>query len=60
MSRREADGARIIGDVVEADRPGVVDQRAQHAATLGQVADGGHLLGRHAHVDELLEPAAVG
>ena len=58
MPRREADRPRIVTDVGQTDRPRIVDERTEHPAALGEVADRGHRLRRHAHVDELLEAAA--
>ena len=43
--------------MLEPDRPRIVDERAEHPAALGEVADRSDHLGRHAHVDELLEAA---
>ena len=57
MSRREPDRPRIVADVLQPDRPRIVDERPEHPAALGEVTDGGHRLGRHAHVDELLQAA---
>ena len=39
MARRKADGAWIVGQIVETQRPGVGDQRAEDAAPARQVAD---------------------
>ena len=50
---READRGRVVVNVVKSDRAGLVDEHAQHAATLRQVADlfAGGLV--DAFVDEL-------
>ena len=56
MVGREADGARIVGDRLEPQRPGVGDQRAEDAATARKVADPRRGLGVDAGVDEALEP----
>ena len=44
----------------EANRPRVVDERSEQAASLGQVPDRLHELGRHPDMDELLQPAICG
>ena len=36
---READGPRVVGDGVQPDRLRLLDERAEHAAPGGQVAD---------------------
>ena len=39
MVRREADRARIVGEVVEAQRLRVLDQRAENATATWELAD---------------------
>ena len=46
--------------MLQPDRPRIVDERPEHPAALGEVADRGHRLGWHAHVDELLQAAPRG
>jgi hypothetical protein len=60
MSWWEADGTGIVGEVLESNRVGIIDQRTEEAPALGKVADGRHLLGRHPDVDECLETAMLG
>ena len=58
MVRREADRARIVGEVVEAQRLGVVDQRAEDATASWELADRILRLGIDAGDDEPLERLA--
>ena len=53
MVRRKADRSRVVGDVVEPDGFWVVDQHAENAQPLGQVADLRAHLFIDAFVDEL-------
>ena len=55
MAGREADGARVLGQIVQAQRAGVGDQRAEDAASAGQVADDRPCLVVDAVRDEALE-----
>jgi hypothetical protein len=53
----EADRRHVLGDVVQPQRFGVVDQPAQHALALRQVADGADRGVVHAGVQEPDQPA---
>ena len=55
MARRKADGARVFRQIVEAQRPGIGDQRAENAAPARQVADHSPRLVVDAVRDEPLE-----
>ena len=58
MARREADRARILGDVGEAQRLPVADQDAEDPAAARQITDRRARLLVDADGDELLEPRA--
>ena len=60
MVDREAGRPGVRPEVVEADGLGVRDQRAEHTATAGEMADGIRGLGREPDVDELIEGGTVG
>jgi hypothetical protein len=57
--RRQADRAGVLGDVVQPQGPGVVDQHAEDAAADRDVPDGRPLGGRHAGGDELGDDAVA-
>ncbi|MEZ5124228.1 MAG: hypothetical protein R2736_22120 [Solirubrobacterales bacterium] len=59
MAVREAVRARVVGDVVEAQRPRVADQHPENATAVGQVADRAVGLGIDADGQEALELAAL-
>ena len=56
MARREADRARILAEVVEPKRPGVLDESAEDPPADGQVTDLLRCGLVEATVDEALEP----
>jgi len=56
----KADGARILGEIVKAQRPGVSDQQAQDPAPLRRVPDLQLDFVAHAVGDEPLEASAGG
>src|SRR5204862_6217201 len=60
MPGRKADRARILADLVEAQRPRVADQHAEDAAARRQVADLPPRLRVDAGGDEALEARAAG
>ena len=55
----EADRRGMAGDVGDADRVRMVDDRAEKPASSRKVPDNGNLLWRHADIDELLEAAVL-
>ena len=59
MVGREADRARVVAEVVEAQRLGVMDQDAEDAAPVRQLADRFVLLAVDAGGDEALECLAL-
>ena len=57
MPGREADGQRVLADVVEDQRPGVVDEHPEHTLPGGEAGDPGDLVGadpEEREVDDLL------
>ncbi len=60
MVGREAGRPGIRPEVVEADGLGVRDQRAEHTATAGEMADGIRVFDREPDVDELIQGGAIG
>jgi hypothetical protein len=57
--RREADRARVLGDVVEPQRPGVIDQHPEDAAPNRDLADRRPLGVAEARRDELGDGAVA-
>ena len=60
MAGREADGARILGEIVQAQRVGIADEDAEDPAAGRQVADGGLRLRVDPRRQEPLEARAGG
>ena len=60
MPGGHAERARVGADVVQAQRPRVVDEQAEHAAALGRVADDPAALVVDPAGDEPRDPLAVG
>ena len=59
VAEREAVRARVVGDVVQPQRPGVLDQHAEDAAAARQVADRGVLRLVDADAEESLQLGAA-
>ena len=59
MTVREAGRCLVRGDIGQAQRPGVIDQQAEQAASLGPVVDPADLVLAQADRDELGQPAVV-
>jgi hypothetical protein len=49
----------VLGDVGQPQRPGIIDQQAEQAASFGPVVDPGDLVLAQAHRDELGQPLAL-
>ena len=60
MVAREADRARIVGHLGQANRTRFGDQCAEEASALGQMPDRRRVLVRHPDVDELLQRIMLG
>ena len=55
MTRRDADGAGVISQMLQADRALIIQQRTDQTEPAWQVADGSNFRIGHPHLDELLE-----